>query len=1212
MPPTESIAAIVVPRGIVDGQACATVCFLPAGYAESIKADSISNDTTYVYAANPKNDRWIVIPDGDNVSIWLDSSKTPMPVPGPSGYLIPAKSTFKMTFDKAPSSWTWWRGDQTRADLPNWSTWATYVQAVKAAALTLQIDGKNVDGVALAPFYKTGKVDADLLEIVLPEKTPLGPGPAAASLAALRLADDTPFKAHEVQDAINEFHRLAVLRAGKLSPAEPGLVAIRKYALARMASMAGTESDAGTRSGTNKATSGEAQAPCFNQTVRAASRQAELAERLAFSVRVCFPKAGVTGAGVISISGVTSAQTSFTATFTPVDDIVRHVDTALAGAIQQRPAHFAHVYDNLLTGLDVWRAATAKHTERQGRHAIDKPGDIYAFRTPATGFYISNDAAPPLRHMAIHADSSAVGASFLVRGYDVLVQKVDADGNATYRRSIGDRQVTLQLADGTEVLTCVRDHGIVSQSGVADSDGTIRREPTFGLWNGWSIVDPMPFNMMTTSGAPAVPNTAVSTDLTQVAKPLQTPSLRFNNTYRLTLVPYGPDATPLQGVAEIVLDDFTYRRVEQVPPPVLAFEVAPPNGRVTAPGAPAGSDVIVGGQTEKVSDIVFRSFDSPFSAPAGNGTRLLYRPLASPMLAIQHGKFDGDPQNGWERPDKLQWIKAIQTKVTAIPQIAGKAPPDYIADPLCTSVTFTWTASGDMPEGIIDMPLGDGVKPYRVEVVDSPLPGNKRTAVDGGDTLLIYMRPAESVDFLMYAKLQDDDLKSMHAVSLCKPSTLSAAQLKHISDGTTAVLNPSASFTVTRAVQSPAAPPAAQGMKIVTDAHSTIRTLHLALSNFDWSTYDRVELRANWTLTSASPEAPNQNEPHAAVLAVFEEPPKEMLLALPSYDFHSPKAFPISLELVASSRFRQYYAPNYSVQKSSGTFQTTVNASEQPAPPPLLYGIPAMSIQDEPEEKPELFQRTGNRVRFYFSGWYDSGFGEKLAVTLGTPDTGGDPHVDNGSTGVFGNAAYPSASHTFAISNGDTIKEHPDVRFFPISTQQLLPDITQATTTEFFVDVTLDRTDNGGDDAFLPFARFMLQRYQPNADDSLQFSKPIVTDFIQVLPDRTLTVTGRFTGAMIIRVARPTMPTAGIAPKLLFEAMTLDPDTLQWQPNGIGMKIDDKTGTCTVNTIDTSMDPTLSVFVTELEAIDTNSDPASILGRRVLFQYRVKIDPINI
>jgi hypothetical protein len=247
----------------------------------------------------------------------------------------------------------------------------------------------------------------------------------------------------------------------------------------------------------------------------------------------------------------------------------------------------------------------------------------------------------------------------------------------------------------------------------------------------------------------------------------------------------------------------------------------------------------------------------------------------------------------------------------------------------------------------------------------------------------------------------------------------------------------------------------------------------------------------------------------------------------------------------ASTRFREYFhpdllAPDASVPGDDGQsvvgpkMAVSIPSAARPAPPIVHSVVPLLRWSDGTEPEQPVARRHGRRagVRIFLERpWFSSGAGELLGVLLAprsNDEFGPPPEDQSGFPWVSkwgGDPAWRSAPverrplRSVQLDNllhfVDT--DEPPEPGRPVTAPKTLPlaslpdkpmvDVVgyqpqyNAERKLWYVDVALDPGST-----FWPFVRLAVCRYQPESIDGCHLSAPARCDFVQLLPERTTSV----------------------------------------------------------------------------------------------------------
>ncbi|TDC25100.1 hypothetical protein E1265_07990 [Streptomyces sp. 8K308] len=238
-----------------------------------------------------------------------------------------------------------------------------------------------------------------------------------------------------------------------------------------------------------------------------------------------------------------------------------------------------------------------------------------------------------------------------------------------------------------------------------------------------------------------------------------------------------------------------------------------------------------------------------------------------------------------------------------------------------------------------------------------------------------------------------------------------------------------------------------------------------------------------------------------------------------SHEFGDTKHRLVTYRPVATSAFADHF-PATLRNEDPDAFSThgdpvehVVPSSARPAAPNLLYSVPTIGFEDiEAERGTTVRRRRGGGLRIYLARpWFSSGDGELLGVLLhegaGDPPEnvlpfvtlmGRDPIHESAAVARPSAATFPGAALTKpgVRLTGPGVPEN-----LTVTVVGYAPKFDEASN-RWFCDLDIDAGD-----AYLPFARLALARYQPNSLDGLHLSPVVLSELVRVLPERLLTVT---------------------------------------------------------------------------------------------------------
>ncbi len=231
----------------------------------------------------------------------------------------------------------------------------------------------------------------------------------------------------------------------------------------------------------------------------------------------------------------------------------------------------------------------------------------------------------------------------------------------------------------------------------------------------------------------------------------------------------------------------------------------------------------------------------------------------------------------------------------------------------------------------------------------------------------------------------------------------------------------------------------------------------------------------------------------------------------------------VRYHLEATTRYREYFPPEITsdpknIQRIGPVKSIHVPSSARPAALKPLYILPTYRWSDDLPEDPELEwekmtrTRWGNGLRVYMQRpWFLTGDDEKLGVVLWRKSSGSftnyqkfvslmgqDPiHSSNAPQAVLLQTHFPNRS-SFSRNNL-FLREMPSKKVNVAAFDVQYNEDRQLWYADLFFDPEMSTS-------YYPFVRLALARYQPYSVTDVELSPVVLSDFIQLAPDRQLTV----------------------------------------------------------------------------------------------------------
>lgn len=280
------------------------------------------------------------------------------------------------------------------------------------------------------------------------------------------------------------------------------------------------------------------------------------------------------------------------------------------------------------------------------------------------------------------------------------------------------------------------------------------------------------------------------------------------------------------------------------------------------------------------------------------------------------------------------------------------------------------------------------------------------------------------------------------------------------------------------------------------------------------------------------------------------------------HEFHDTRYRAVDYHVVATTAFSGYFPPEFAqdptqqlLSVSGEPVRHEVLSSARPAPPALLYGIPTLAFAavQSGAEGSTTRQRTGGLRIYLARPWYSSGDGEMLGVVIPQGTTAPDA-ADYLSVTLLGRdpvrtsdpvptpASFTNAAQV--LTDVPMTDVGPDYKV----SLALFEPVYDAGTQRWFCDLDL----NTGD-AYQPFVRLALVRYQPKAIDGAHLSPVVLTDLLRTLPLRQLSIQG--SDPLSVTLSGPSYASASaddplVTARLERREPSIADEVLGWSPLG--------------------------------------------------------------
>ncbi len=749
--------------------------------------------------------------------------------------------------------------------------------------------------------------------------------------------------------------------------------------------------------------------------------------------------------------------------------------------------------------------------------------------------------------VTLHADD-------VTRGYRVDVW----DSMTRQWHSLNLRDGTYQLLNGPLTRT-FSDEGFATVATTQSADGTstdLRLPESLFRWAGWSLSAPRPGNTIgpaTTQPiayAPQPPSNPATT-----AMQLQTsfttqkgtlPRLRFGAHYQFRVRAvdlagnsFAPDAT-LDATYSLPPQPLAYLRYEPVAAPAVVLRQA--LDPVLTPG-------------ESGNRIVIRSnFNTHIAAVS---ERHIAPPKTSETMAETHGMLD----TAAGTPDKTLYTMLVNHDGSFAVDSAHPDQPmpfpgpqltiPYLPDPYAPGAAFA-TLPGAPADSVFQVPFsGDwpDTTPFRL-VLDEGSGAPEFIDNPSERVLRVQLPKANQVIVAMSCFLTDDPttappsmLSTMQIWSLIEaanPAQLADLRTLALAGGHW-MLTPPRQLTLVHAVQQPLIEPQFQHLEATKAPGQTFAVLTDEFP-IDGNSTIKVDIQATWQDPvddlSTNPQPVILNGAVRAfevpveasdTVCVIDDQQQTTRHFSSEHQFHDTKHRNVTYTAVATTRFKEYFPDTLTanpdnITRTSQPVTVSVLNSARPAAPAPLYVIPAFGWETDTEGAWQVSKRRGGALRVYLDRpWFSSGEGELLAAVLlgGAPAPGTVPgyQIDSlkgyvtqwGQDPIWTAAPAPTQAmplpqhflNAVAIGTELTLDELSNDQSQPFTAvgHQVSYDDAHGRRL-WYCDIEMDMGE-----AYFPFVRLALARYQPQSLPNAHLSRVVLADFIQLAPDRAASIT---------------------------------------------------------------------------------------------------------
>ncbi|HEX2099225.1 MAG TPA: hypothetical protein VHF69_01095, partial [Candidatus Synoicihabitans sp.] len=480
----------------------------------------------------------------------------------------------------------------------------------------------------------------------------------------------------------------------------------------------------------------------------------------------------------------------------------------------------------------------------------------------------------------------------------------------------------------------------------------------------------------------------------------------------------------------------------------------------------------------------------------------------------------------------------------------------YLPDPYAAGVAFVGLSGWPAGEPFIIEFDGDwpDVRPFRLRLVERPgvLSQCSQVFADAGEpkwdpverVLTVFQAKGVMTEVRYSSVLPDDGAMKQFGLWkwLEQRGAATEPTQKLIRGGKHWMFTPWRSLMLVHAVQHPLCEPTVQQLapsRRIGDTFADLRgRWHLSIKSTD-----KLDVLAAWQEPLDDPAQPTWQllERSAQVTELKMNPLYPDVLDVPPpvnpqvpraklplrHEFGDTKHRVVRYRLKGTTRFREYFPVELTSRDSAITrvgaeFTVSVPSSARPAAPHSQYILPTFRWEETPLANHGLIRRRrGNGLRVYLERpWWSSGESERLGVVFKTGPIPADspykPYVTQWGLDPVSESPLPTASPTLAAfplatetrSNVSLEEIGNDQDIFAVAGHAVQFDPERKL---WFADLVVQAGAS-----YFPFVRLALARFQPFSIEDCHLSRVVLTDFVQLVPDRTLDV--RWIGPNTVRV----------------------------------------------------------------------------------------------
>ncbi|MEU2791348.1 hypothetical protein [Streptomyces sp. NPDC007100] len=483
---------------------------------------------------------------------------------------------------------------------------------------------------------------------------------------------------------------------------------------------------------------------------------------------------------------------------------------------------------------------------------------------------------------------------------------------------------------------------------------------------------------------------------------------------------------------------------------------------------------------------------------------------------------------------------------------AGQLLLPYLPDVLARGVSLRGLpGTGADPNRTYDFTgTWPQARPLRLRIVEGDRPPDPPV----GGVLTVYVPKAEAVTVRMSCRIAEADLGLFRVWQLLTGSALWHDPVRMTPDkqreltaasaaGENWMITPWTELTLVHAVEKPLEPPALADLRFERTAGETSARVSGTLSLHAKST-GRIDIDATWQewLDDVKEAAPRRVTGYDHVGDLTPSPRLDTrTFGDVRHEFRDTRHRNVTYTPTATTRFREYFHPAITdrteliTRKGPAAAGPTgrgwpVPATRRPEPPEVSHVVPTFTWErtvDSAAHRVTRVRRAAG-IRVYLRRpWFSSGDDELLAVVLDPGSKlpaelvtrcGIDPvWADDSVLPRLRTANFPNAAVT---ATGRVLAETVGGAPATVSVAAFAPEY-DARLGLWACDIDVDLGDLADSPAYFPYLRAALARYQPYAVDPLHLSKVVTAEFVQLMPDRTVTAAMTAGGRIRVELSGP-------------------------------------------------------------------------------------------